>query len=426
MDLDLDLLPHQAEFIQDTTTRNLALIGGYGCGKTKALATKLILLSLMNLGYQGMAISPTYQMSVKNLIPEIEEQLRDFGIKYKFSKSEMVFEIYVSGKTTKLHTYSADNGNYKRMAGLNAAFFGFDEADLLDTETFLAAYNMASSRLRKGRVYQGVAVSTPEGFKGCYKFWVEAVQQNPDLCENRRLIQASTYDNPFLPPEYIEELERRYNGSPLLKSYLLGEFVNLAGNPVYWKFTKDLNITTDTIAQFPNHVLHVGIDFNKGKNATTVAVVKNNKVYFIDEFYGHKDTQALAEAIKARYPWHTQNNAIRFYPDASGFEGIQNLKRNFPEFGTDGKPNFRYSAANPRVEKRIAAVNEKFQSTSAGPEAFVNPARCPELFKGLTQQTYDKNGDPDKTSDLDHAVDAAGYTIYKNWPLTGNVVARVA
>lgn len=423
MNLELKLLEHQSQFIQDTTSRNLALVGGYGAGKTRALATKLITLSLLNPGYEGIALSPTYGMSNKVLIPEIEAQLNQYGIKYHLSKSQMTFDIFTEPKvSTRLHVLAAET--YKRAAGINAAFFGVDECDLIDADLAAAAWQMLSSRLRKGKVFQGCAVSTPEGFNFMWKFFVDDVLSNSALRDSRRIIRASTYDNPFLPIEYIKELEAQYP-EHLIKAYLHGEFVNLAGKPVYWKFNKDLNVTTHTIVQFPQHVIHIGQDFNKGINAGVVSVIKNNQAYAIDELYGANDTDALAREIKKRYPWHAQNNAIRFYPDASGFEGIQHLKRCFPEYGPDGQPNFRYSAANPRIEKRVAAVNEKFQPVGKGPDAFVNPTRCPELYKGLIQQTY-KNNAPDKDSGIDHALDGFGYFIYKVWPLTGNVVASIA
>jgi hypothetical protein len=423
MSLEWNLFKHQAEFVSDIKTRNLLLVGGYGCGKTKALAVKLITLSQLNAGYEGIALSPTYQMAMKVLIPAIEDELRSHDIPFKFNKSptELMFRIRANGKETKLHILAAET--YKRAAGINAAFFGVDEADLLDTDTFLAAWQMLSSRLRKGRVYQGVAVSTPEGYKGCYQFWVEQPRQNA-MIEDRRIITASTYDNFTLPAEYIAGLEAMYPPH-LISAYLKGQFVNMAGKPVYWKFDKDLNVTQKTISDFPNQVIHIGQDFNKKINACVIHVVKDNKSYAIDEIYGCNDTQALSDEIKRRYPWHFQNNAIRFYPDASGFEGIQNLKRNFPENGLDGKPNFRYSAANPKVDRRVAAVNEKFKPVGGQPESFVNPHKCPELWKGLIQQTYDKNEEPDKKSGIDHSLDGHGYFINRIWPLTGGVTATI-
>jgi hypothetical protein len=47
----------------------------------------------------------------------------------------------------------------------------------------------------------------------------------------------------------------------------------------------------------------------------------------------------------------------------------------------------------------------------------VNIAACPAYVEALEQQTYDKHGEPDKSSGHDHHVDAAGYYIHYRWPL---------
>jgi len=415
--MELNLLKHQAEFIADTSTRNLALVGGYGCGKTMALATKLVVLALMNPGYVGIALSPTFPMATKVLVPTIEDTLREHNIDYTFNKSELLFKIKTGPRTeTKLFILSAEN--YKRAAGINAAFFGIDEGDLMDMDTFIASYQMLSSRLRKGLVYQGVVVSTPEGFKGVHKFFVEEVITTPALGKDRKLIKASTYDNPFLPKEYIEGLENQYP-EHLIKAYLMGEFVNLQGATVYWKFDDSVNQTDKTIADFSGQYLHIGQDFNKSINAAVVSVIKDQKVYAIDEIYGSRDTDDLIKEIERRYPWHVQNLAIKFYPDASGFEGIQQLRRKF------GDANVRHPASNPKIERRVAAVNEKFKPYGRAAEAFINKDKCPMLYKGITQQIFDHHGLPDKKAGIDHQTDAFGYFINYQFPVAGKVTARI-
>ncbi len=47
----------------------------------------------------------------------------------------------------------------------------------------------------------------------------------------------------------------------------------------------------------------------------------------------------------------------------------------------------------------------------------VNAKRCPEFAKALEQQAYDKNGEPDKSSGLDHINDAGGYAIAYEFPV---------
>ena len=73
--------------------------------------------------------------------------------------------------------------------------------------------------------------------------------------------------------------------------------------------------------------------------------------------------------------------------------------------------NILAKGVNPPVRDRIASVNAAILNGLGKRTWFVNSLACPSLTEALEQQVYDKNGDPDKTSGLDHAVDAVGYPI---------------
>lgn len=415
MRLDLNLLEHQAQFVEDTTTRNLALVGGYGAGKTKALATKLIVLSILNAGYEGIALSPTYGMSQKVLIPEIEDQLREYQIPFRLNKGELVFYIQVSPtKITKLHILAAET--YKRAAGINAAFFGVDEADLIAPDLARAAWQMLSSRLRKGLVYQGCAVSTPEGFNFLWEFFKKEVEEKPELAANRRLIKAKTLDNPFLPKEYIEELRSQFPAA-LLEAYMNGEFVNMTGSPVYSSYDKDLNDTELTIEELHKDIgLHCGIDFNNNAMSCTVGYVAANKAFVLDELIGHKNTLALIDAIKTKYG---ANRAIYVYPDASGAANKTSASTSDIEQLTAAGFQVFAPKANPRVKNRVNSVNARFANGQKPPHRalFVNQRTCKTLVKCLMQQTYKLDGTPVKDGVVDGPVDALGYFVHYIWPI---------
>jgi phage terminase large subunit len=413
--LNLELLQHQADFVEDTTTRNIALVGGYGAGKTKALATKLIVLSILNAGFEGIALSPTYGMSQKVLIPEIEAQLREYQIPFRLNKSDLVFYIHVTPiKLTKLHILAAET--YKRAAGINAAFFGVDEADLIDPNLARAAWQMLSSRLRKGLVYQGCAVSTPEGFNFLWEFFKKEVEEDPKLNASRRLIKAKTLDNPFLPESYIEELRTQFDPL-LLTAYMDGEFVNMVGSPVYSAYDKELNDTELTVDELHRDIpLHCGIDFNNNNMSCTVGYVAANKAYIIDELMGHKNTMALIHALKARYGEHRE---IYVYPDASGKANKTSASSSDIEQLTAAGFQVFALNGNPPVKNRINSVNARFANGQMPPRRalFVNQRTCKTLVKCLLQQTYKLDGSPVKDNVLDGPVDALGYFVYYIWPI---------
>ena len=70
-----DCLPAQREFLADEEHRILSYIGGFGSGKSFALAAKLIFLGLRNPGQTLMAAEPTFPMVRQVLVPAIDTAL---------------------------------------------------------------------------------------------------------------------------------------------------------------------------------------------------------------------------------------------------------------------------------------------------------------------------------------------------------------
>ena len=107
------------------------------------------------------------------------------------------------------------------------------------------------------------------------------------------------------------------------------------------------------------------------------------------------------------------------YPDASG----KNRKSNnasTSDIAQLQQAGFevRAKSTNPPVKDRVAAMNKALESGMV----MINEQACPVTARCLEQQAYDKNGLPDKSSGVDHVIDAAGYVIAHKWP----VVKRVA
>jgi len=73
----------------------------------------------------------------------------------------------------------------------------------------------------------------------------------------------------------------------------------------------------------------------------------------------------------------------------------------------------KHNPSNPKVKDRVLAMNAGFEHG----RLFINAAKCPVLTRCLEQQAYDKNGEPDKTSGLDHSNDAAGYLVAFEMPI---------
>lgn len=409
--MQVELMKHQADFCSDFKTPYLALIGGFGSGKTYAFCLKTIIAAGLNAGFEGAVAEPTNFLTRTHLIPNMERALIAMGVPYDFEKSLQIFHMHFREGTTKVYCLSGEN--YTRLVGYNLAFFGSDETDTSAHDVAAEMWNKAISRVRWGPHRQIWSTSTPEGYKFLYDFFVTK------SASDRRTIHASSYDNPFLDSTYLETMRANYTPAQW-KVWALGQFGNLHTERVYSNFDRDLNGTTRSLKDFPGvQHLHIGMDFNVGNMAAVVHVIDEGRPFAVSEIVGLKDTAAMVAAIRARYP----RQQITVYPDASG--------KNRNAAGVDTSHSILHSAgfrlavhpSNPPVGDRINSVNAAFCNDLGHRRYLVNTRECPTLASNLERQGW-VAGEPDKSNNIDHVLDAAGYFIHYQFPVRGRPTLR--
>lgn len=418
--LDVPLLKHQLDFVTDVDTPNLGLVGGYGCGKTYSFAMKGVHLASLNIGYTGVLLEPTYSMVSDTLVPMMDQVLDEAGLEYTFRGGQPEYNIRFADGWSTIKLRSAEN--YRRLAGMNLAWFGVDEIDTItNREETKKIWRMLQSRKRFGKVRQGFTTSTPEGYGFLYDYFVVNSKLSSGANDDsRRMIQASTYDNPFLPEDYITGLEKAYPAH-LIKAYLNGEFVNLTTGNVYHQFNRELNSTKFLEKDFHSSwPMYVCVDFNENIMATAIIFIDqlNNTIFIVDEIFGEKDTTSLINRLKRTYP----KRRLILSCDASGAYGTGITP--VALFSNAGFNTSNVDRSNPVVRDRVNAVNAKLCNGSGQRTLLVNIDMCPNVVQTFEQQGY-KNGDPDKTGGLDHMADALGYCVWKKFPIKSARGGRV-
>ena len=403
MKLDLTLTAPQDEFVFSDSVYPL-FVGGFGSGKSEALFKRLLIQKLkykhLNQGY----FAPTHDLIRLIAFPRISQLLTDCGLAFRLNKSEKIFYIAGFGEIV---CRSMDNPD--SIVGFEIADAVIDELDTLKSEHAENAWNkiIARCRQRKPDLSTNTAAvgTTPEGFRFCYERWVKTGG------EHYKLYRAPTASNPYLPPSYIDSLKSTYNPK-LLQAYLDGEFVNLTSGAVYPDFDRQLNASFESVQA--GDVLHVGMDFNVLKMAAVVYVIRDNKPHAVDELVGVRDTPTMAQLLKERYP----NHKIYVYPDAAGqATSSQNSSESDHAILRQHGLSLYVNSTNPAIKDRINAMNSLILNSQGDRRLFVNPIRCPELVAALEQQVYDKFGMPDKSSGVDHVIDAAGYYVAYRYPV---------
>ena len=309
--------------------------------------------------------------------------------------------LHLPTGTVKVLAQSAEN--WQRIRGQNIAAAVWDEADTVNVDVAQKCSEMLLARMRTGNLNQLAVASTPEGFRWCYRTFVE--NASPD----KRQITVKTRDNPNLPESFIPSLEANYPPQ-LVAAYLNGEYVNLASCAIYPDFDRSLNYTDAMPTQ--DDTIYVGIDINVGFCATVHVLRRGNEFHIFDESV-YRDSQQIAAGIAERYPWHYHNRQLTLIPDASA-KNRSTAAAQESDLSILKKAGHHVidQQSNPLVQDRINAVNVLI---SGGLVKVGN--RCKNLIRTLEQHAYDEKGKPEKggvgAEDLSHHGDAMGYAVYR-------------
>jgi len=392
MQLRIPTLKHQREFIL-STNRHTALIGGFGSGKSYVGVAKTIIKKITMPNVDVAYYLPTYGLINDVAFPKFIEQLVKCEIPFSINRSENII------KTSFGNILLRNMSDPDRIIGYEVGYSLIDETDSLPkdkmADVFMKIIGRNRSVLPKGMINQTDVVGTPEGFKWLHEFFIK------NSTENKLVIKAKTYDNPFLPEGYIDTLRETYTESQV-NAYLNGEFVNLNSASVYSSYNRKAHRTNEI--PLPKETLYVGLDFNITNMNAVVHVKRNNRLYAVGEVTGCYNTQSMCESLKENYKGHS----IIINPDASGDARSTSGASDFSILKQNG---FVVNAnrKNPNVSERVNSVNLAFEKD----RYYVNDKLCPVYSEALENQSY-KNGIPDKKSGFDHVTEAAGYCVIKN------------
>jgi len=399
----VSLTPTQREFARSREPFP-AFVGGFGSGKTAAAIARAMALKAHFYNCDVAYYLPTYPLIEDIAFRRFPDLCDRKEFAYKLNKASAYIEFPGAGRIV-FRTME----NPERIVGYEVAHSVVDELDTLPLEKARTVWNKIIARNRqKCSMPNTVAVATtPEGFRFVHERWVK----NP--APGYVLFRAKTMDNEAnLPAGYIDNLRNSYP-SQLLAAYLDGEFVNLTAGSVYPEFDRALNASTETIRD--KETLHVGMDFNVSHGAAVIHVLRGDDPHAVAELTEVFDTPAMVRLLTERFK--SRGHSLIIYPDASGKNGkSQNASES--DFALLRQAGFSICAnpGNPAVKDRVLSVNAMLNKD--GRRRYrVNPETCPHLVEALEKQAYDKFGEPDKKSGMDHVLDAAGYVIVYRYPI---------
>ncbi len=430
----IELSDPQYDFLT-STKKHSGFVAGFGSGKS-FIGTLKSLLKIIDSGIPKTAYYlPTYG-DIRDIafdtFPTVAEML---GYEYKLNRTDKEFILYDNGKVIG-KTLFRNMSEPETIVGYQVGYTLIDETDILkepimdkafkkilgrnrlviEVEDEVLLFEYESSLIEPGGTYwhkkkkmlcyvNNIDVAgTPEGFKWFYKRFVKRFREKTDI-----LIKASTYSNLHnLSEDFIDTLRDEYTPE-LFEAYVNGEFVNLTSGTVYKYFDRKKHHTDREVED--GDILHIGQDFNIGGCVSSIHVIEKGIPKRVAEASSY-DTRAIIITLKTRYP----NHKIIIYPDASGNSSKTNASETDIELLKKAGFMVLVPKKNGYVKDRVNSINTLFSHD----KYFINTHTCPDGTSAFEQQSYDKNGAPEKFSGggtIDDYNDAPGYFIVRKFPI---------
>lgn len=284
--MDIELLPHQYEFMERDAEKRLALVTGVGCGKTMVAA--MWLLQQAQDGQNSIVSAQNYSALHKVVFTELQRQARRFNIVYNYNKQEKIM-TFGNGATI----YGASSEAYDSVLGLtNISNYLADEA----AYSVEQLRNNCEERCRgvdlKGRIIKArYRYTTTPSILPTALWFREMIRKHPEM-----VIHATTYDNWHLDDSYVPDQIEKYGGpdSPFVRQQIYGEFLDSIANNI----AVDVNqFRTDRNPHRPDDPVWVGMDVAAGGRDSSVFCVidEYGLVEWIEKF--HSETQELVSTM---------------------------------------------------------------------------------------------------------------------------------
>lgn len=457
---EIELTEPQTKFLLNDSKFPL-FVAGYGAGKSTIMAVSIFndFNYFHDKPIKIAAYAPTYDLLSLITVPYLSEMMEESQIKFRYHGGSHIFTLetgdqiicrsldnparIVGYQTFRAHIDEIDtipqdkaNDAWNKVAARNRQFIPKrnEEGDLQFIEASDHNTKYADYVLNDNGIYVKVergegthvieseknrvsAYSTPEGFAFTYERWIEdkksdeEIEPEKETAKGYWYIRAPTYSNPYLQADYIQGLRDTYP-EELVDAYIEGLHVNLTGTGVYKRFDKKLNGSQETVQ--PYDVLEVGMDFNVVHGAAVIHIIRDGLPHAVDEIHDAYDTDDQIRVLKNRYP----NHVINVYPDATGGRrtSANTVESDIAKLHGAGF-NVFHDYSNPPIKERVNSLNAMICNGKQERRYFVNSRECPNLVNTFHKQVWDTNGLPDKSQNLDHIADAAGYYIHKVFPI---------
>lgn len=227
-------LPHQFDTYSSGAKFTLQS-GAYGSGKTNTNAWIILRECLQFPGTLGLAGAETYPQLRETLQSDFETLVSAYieaGM-VSYHGTERKFTFWNGSQVLFWPVVGSDAKRQRhRIRSLNLGFAVLEEVTGIPEATVLEVMGRLRRPNSSRCLYGSCNPDSPSHY--LYDWFVD----NPR--PGYRLVKSNTYNNPFLPPDYIQALENSL-GPEMASRYLRGEWVNFEGL-VYRDFRREEHV----------------------------------------------------------------------------------------------------------------------------------------------------------------------------------------
>lgn len=408
-------LPSQRKF-HESEKPFKCYMGGFGSGKTKGGVWECL--------DQGLIFPGNRIAIMRDTMPDLRDTtMATFfdecppELIYTYRRKENVV-ILTNGteflfRSFRQYATSARNQFQTKLKGLNLGGFYVDEMNEITKDEFIlmmGRLRMQVPDAKDGRKFKhfGIGTTNPTN----EQHWIFSMFAGPEADKVRyELVQASSRENPNLPPDYIPNLEKAYPPS-WVAMFIDGKFGQMIrGQPMYESFKVGWHDKNRVLAQ--SHLpVHRYWDFGWHRPAVVWAQVSSDGHWrIIRELLGYNQhIQSFAPKVLELSNTHFGGYGFVDYGDPAGKQVNDKSNRSTVKI-LDEDFGIKIQSRASGVKEGVDIVQKKLITAINGLAGLqIDPELCPVLIAGfIGGYARDTEGLPIKDGYYEHLHDALRY-----------------
>jgi len=383
----------------ESTARARLIVGPFRSGKSVAAVVELWRNASLSRNTRYLIIRKTYRMLMDSCVKTFFEWVpRTLG---NWREADMTFTCpSPSGGVAEFLFRSADSAeDIEKFRGVEISGAWLDEAQELHPDVKLIVQGRMSWPTTHPQFTLLVTTNPCDTEHWIYKQWVM------DPLPGHVYWRQSSRENPFLPKDYYDDLEREYRDRPELKKrYVDGEWGSVFdGKPVYGnEFAWDLHVAKEHLSPAPSVPIHRGWDFGLTPACIITQIHPNSRWLILRELWSddmgiEEFADTVNDFCKREYGPH---QAYEDVGDPAGRARAMTDERSCYDI-LSSRGIYAREAETNALLPRLEAVKRQLAKNPKGKARVQIDPRCHRLIDGFSGgYKYKERGNAGMHSDV--------------------------